>query len=77
MRLRPSTSLEKDPDFWLNVGRIVGLVEGHAWNLLQGKMEAEDQREIGQRMLTVSGWFLEKDEGWGGKTTWAVGEPGS
>jgi hypothetical protein len=72
MRLRPYREMANDPNYLLQVGRLVGAAEMTAHFLMLGTLNAEELKNIGTRLDHVSGWFLvpekEKKDGLGGWT---------
>lgn len=72
LRLRPASKLVQDPGFHLQVGRLVGASEMAATLLLVGKLSAQELGDVGERLQSVTAWFLEYDP-----KTIGAREPGS
>lgn len=58
MRLRPHRELVGDPNFPMQVGRLVGAAEMAAQLMMLGKLSAEELADVGRRLDLTATWFL-------------------
>lgn len=58
MRLRLAHELQRDPNLWLMVGRMVGAVEIASMQMQSRDTSPEKLAEMGRRMEALAAWFL-------------------